>query len=245
LAINPADGLPLNRVRPDATQAGATVDYQPPQDLAEVPRLAVVAGSGPATTSELTTLLRRRLRFLSVLFAVLFGVVMLLMMLLTFLVGSSAAVSEGAAWWNNVRHATFAITVLVAVILSRRERWTYGQLRLMELLLFGTLTVFFLVQNYFLWWRQPALAHAVELTARQQGALAYRIVTGLNHNAYMPAYMSPEQASGQEDIYSIGALAYFLLAGQPPFAGRSGVKVLAAHLYELPVPLTNMSCPCP
>src|SRR5262249_37581386 len=59
-----------------------------------------------------------------------------------------------------------------------------------------------------------------------------------------PAYMSPEQVSGQEemdarsDIYSIGALAYFLLTGQPPFAGRSGVKLLAAHLYEPPPPLT-------
>jgi serine/threonine-protein kinase len=59
-----------------------------------------------------------------------------------------------------------------------------------------------------------------------------------------PAYTSPEQASGQEeidarsDIYSVGSLAYFLLTGQPPFAGRSSVKVLAAHLYESPVPLT-------
>jgi serine/threonine-protein kinase len=58
-----------------------------------------------------------------------------------------------------------------------------------------------------------------------------------------PAYMSPEQVSGQEeidarsDIYSIGALAYFLLTGQPPFTGRSGVEVLAAHLYESPSPL--------
>jgi serine/threonine-protein kinase len=55
-----------------------------------------------------------------------------------------------------------------------------------------------------------------------------------------PAYLSPEQAGGQEkvdarsDIYSVGALAYFLLTGQPLFPGRSGVKVLAAHLYEEP-----------
>ena len=59
-----------------------------------------------------------------------------------------------------------------------------------------------------------------------------------------PAYLSPEQAGGQEtldarsDIYSVGALAYFLLTGQPPFAGRSGVKMLAAHLYEKPEPLS-------
>jgi serine/threonine-protein kinase len=59
-----------------------------------------------------------------------------------------------------------------------------------------------------------------------------------------PAYMSPEQAGGQEelgpasDIYSVGALAYFLLTGRPPFAGRSAVKVLAAHLYEEPEPVS-------
>jgi serine/threonine-protein kinase len=60
-----------------------------------------------------------------------------------------------------------------------------------------------------------------------------------------PAYMSPEQASGREnldarsDIYSVGGLAYFLLAGQSPFAGRSAVRMLAAHMYEPPAPLTN------
>lgn len=59
-----------------------------------------------------------------------------------------------------------------------------------------------------------------------------------------PAYLSPEQADGgdkvdtRSDIYSLGALAYFLLAGQPPFAGRSGVKMLAAHLYEKPEPVS-------
>jgi serine/threonine-protein kinase len=60
-----------------------------------------------------------------------------------------------------------------------------------------------------------------------------------------PAYLSPEQAGGQEavdarsDIYSVGALAYFLLAGRPPFAGRSGLKLLAAHLYEAPESLSR------
>jgi serine/threonine-protein kinase len=60
-----------------------------------------------------------------------------------------------------------------------------------------------------------------------------------------PAYMSPEQAGGQEDvdarsdIYGVGALAYFLLTGQPPFADRSVVRTLAAHLYEPPAPLAR------
>jgi len=55
-----------------------------------------------------------------------------------------------------------------------------------------------------------------------------------------PAYLSPEQAGMQDavdarsDVYSVGALAYFLLTGRPPFADRSAVKMLAAHLYETP-----------
>jgi serine/threonine-protein kinase len=55
-----------------------------------------------------------------------------------------------------------------------------------------------------------------------------------------PAYVSPEQAGGQElldarsDVYSVGALAYYLLTGKPPFADRSAIKMLAAHLYEQP-----------
>jgi serine/threonine-protein kinase len=60
-----------------------------------------------------------------------------------------------------------------------------------------------------------------------------------------PAYVSPEQASGREDldarsdIYSVGCLAYFLLTGQPPFAGRPAVRMLAAHMYEPPAPPTT------
>lgn len=63
-----------------------------------------------------------------------------------------------------------------------------------------------------------------------------------------PAYMSPEQAAGRQDldprsdIYSVGCLAYFLLTAQSPFAGRSAVQMLAAHLYEPPAPLTDR-CP--
>lgn len=50
-----------------------------------------------------------------------------------------------------------------------------------------------------------------------------------------PLYMSPEQASayedvdGRADIYSLGAVAYYLLTGQPPFAGKNILDLLAAH----------------
>jgi serine/threonine-protein kinase len=60
-----------------------------------------------------------------------------------------------------------------------------------------------------------------------------------------PAYMSPEQAAGdsrpdaRSDIYSLGALAYFLLTGAPPFADRPALKMIAAHISEVPAPLTG------
>jgi eukaryotic-like serine/threonine-protein kinase len=83
------------------------------------------------------------------------------------------------------------------------------------------------------------------LVLPQGGAAGAERLTEEGAVAGTPAYMSPEQAGGQEDldprsdIYSVGALTYFLLTGQPPFAGRSAVKMLAAHLYERPEPLTK------
>src|SRR6185369_10319363 len=58
-----------------------------------------------------------------------------------------------------------------------------------------------------------------------------------------PAYMSPEQATGdpnvdhRTDIYAFGCLAYELLAGAAPFAGRSIPQMVAAHITEAPDPV--------
>ena len=60
-----------------------------------------------------------------------------------------------------------------------------------------------------------------------------------------PAYMSPEQASGMEnadarsDIYSLGAVAYFLLTGRLLFEKATAMQTLAAHLYEPVIPPTR------
>ena len=69
---------------------------------------------------------------------------------------------------------------------------------------------------------------------------AHAGITSLGVALGTPAYMSPEQASAdpsvdhRADIYSFGVLAYELLTGQPPFAGRTPQHVLAAHVTEAP-----------
>jgi eukaryotic-like serine/threonine-protein kinase len=56
-----------------------------------------------------------------------------------------------------------------------------------------------------------------------------------------PAYMSPEQASGDKgidartDIYSLAAVLYEMLAGEPPYTGPTAQAVIAKRLMD-PVP---------
>ena len=51
-----------------------------------------------------------------------------------------------------------------------------------------------------------------------------------------PLYMSPEQASGRTDIdartdvYSLGAVAFTVFTGRPPFEGRSSSDIMRQHL---------------
>ncbi|HEY6659901.1 MAG TPA: serine/threonine-protein kinase [Pyrinomonadaceae bacterium] len=64
-----------------------------------------------------------------------------------------------------------------------------------------------------------------------------------------PLYMSPEQCGGgyvdtRSDIYSLGVIAYQMLAGEPPFAGNTST-VMRAHREHTPLDLREHAAKIP
>jgi serine/threonine-protein kinase len=62
-----------------------------------------------------------------------------------------------------------------------------------------------------------------------------------------PLFMSPEQATGEHepdarsDIYSIGAVLYYLIAGKPPFDDEKPMRVIIAHAHQPPQPPSQIN----
>ena len=54
---------------------------------------------------------------------------------------------------------------------------------------------------------------------------------------YMPpeAITAPESVDTRSDLYSLGALGYFLLTGAPPFDGKTLVEVCSQHVHTPPL----------
>jgi serine/threonine-protein kinase len=71
-------------------------------------------------------------------------------------------------------------------------------------------------------------------------------LTGTGLAIGTPAYMSPEQATGEHaldarsDLYSLGCVLYEMLAGEPPFGGPTAQAILARMLTEQPRPLGSV-----
>jgi serine/threonine-protein kinase len=83
----------------------------------------------------------------------------------------------------------------------------------------------------------------IALAVAQAGG-ARMTQTGLSIGT--PSYMSPEQAMGERtitarsDIYSLGAVTYEMLSGEPPFTGATAQAIVARVLTEEPRPLTTV-----
>ena len=88
---------------------------------------------------------------------------------------------------------------------------------------------------------QPLLADfGIALALNSAGA---ERLAGAGLSLGSPPYMSPEQAVGAltagppSDIYSLAAVAYEALAGEPPFTGANAYAVLARVMLEMPRPI--------
>ena len=77
--------------------------------------------------------------------------------------------------------------------------------------------------------------------ARAFGAAGSDRLTETGMSIGTPAYMSPEQSTGEgsidgrSDIYSLGCVLYEMLAGEPPYTGSTAQALIAKRL-SIPVP---------
>jgi serine/threonine-protein kinase len=63
---------------------------------------------------------------------------------------------------------------------------------------------------------------------------AANVVTGTPHYLAPEVLTHPDDIDARVDIYALGAVAYFLLAGQPVFDGQTLVEICGHHLHTEP-----------
>ena len=73
------------------------------------------------------------------------------------------------------------------------------------------------------------------------GTLDHSLATQAGLVLGTPGYMAPEMAlsarvDGRADLYSLGCVAYYLLAGRQVFEGDTAMQVFAQHLQAAPIP---------
>src|SRR3954469_8373288 len=89
------------------------------------------------------------------------------------------------------------------------------------------------------------VAKAIADARNPNGVVAGSTITSVGVSLGTPQYMAPEQAAAdpntdfRADLYALGVVAYEMLAGVPPFPGRSPHKLLRAQRTEPPQPLSS------
>ena len=87
------------------------------------------------------------------------------------------------------------------------------------------------------------IARALGRGAGEEGGGAEERLTATGLAIGTPTYMSPEQATGAQevdarsDVYALGCVLYEMLAGEPPFTGPTPQAIMMRSLSEAPRPL--------
>ena len=97
--------------------------------------------------------------------------------------------------------------------------------------------------NVFLcrWWGEPDAVKVLDFGLAKNNADPQPSLTGSNVVLGTPLYISPEAVKGvaladaRSDIYSLGAVAYYMLTAEPVFTGSSAFEVCLQHLTSVPV----------
>lgn len=69
-------------------------------------------------------------------------------------------------------------------------------------------------------------------------AFVYTLAAGAWASAsiFVSTVAKPDSIDGRSDLYSLGAVGFFLLTAAPPFSGNTIVEVCGHHLHTPPVP---------
>ena len=94
--------------------------------------------------------------------------------------------------------------------------------------------------------KQSSLANSGNSDSQNQGE-GNPALTVAGTMVGTPLFMAPEQGLGdatlqdhRADLYALGAIAYFLATGQPPFDGQTALKILYAHAHEPVIPPSQL-----
>jgi serine/threonine protein kinase len=94
--------------------------------------------------------------------------------------------------------------------------------------------------------RRPDLLKVVDFGLVKDLRQSDPAVTDINVISGTPLYMAPETVTapdavdGRADLYALGAVAYFLLTGNPPFTGKNVIEVMGQHLHATVTPPSEL-----
>jgi eukaryotic-like serine/threonine-protein kinase len=79
------------------------------------------------------------------------------------------------------------------------------------------------------------LVKTIETEKNQAGLTAVNTITGTPLYMAPEAIQAPESVDARTDLYALGAVAWYLLVGRPPFEGRTIVEVCGHQLHTPPL----------